>query len=508
MSQNPVDGETSNGAAVVPIPDGWRLTPSADLKTRANGRVLIGGAPLKIIRLSERGAELARGWFAGETISPATTHQRLARRLLRAGMAHPLPCPAKMDEGQPRSTDPEIATLTVIIPVKDDPIGLHNTITGLFPLDVGSTTGETTTAGPQDLDIQVVVVDDGSAEPVTVDHPTVQVLRSERATGPGPARQRGLNKAKTKLVAFIDAGVVLSAEDLKSLAAAMTDQSLVAAAPRVLSSAENHLVGRYDSRRSPLDLGPGESLVGPGRIVPYVPTACLVARSAAVAEVGGFDPGLRYGEDVDLVWRLGRSGDIRYLPNVSVTHPPRQTITKLIKQRHGYGSAAAPLAARHGAAVAPCSLSPWSALVTGLFVSGHPVIGLSAAAGTGFALRPKIQPLPDLTIEALQLTLRGHWYGGLSALTALARTWSPLAIAVAMVMPSKRSRIVGLLAAGFARRILDGPRAPMNAATDLAVGAVDDLAYASGVLAGSFRARSVRALLPNLTSWPKPPDRQ
>ena len=43
--------------------------------------------------------------------------------------------------------------------------------------------------------------------------------------------------------------------------------------------------------------------------VSYVPTAALLVRRAALDSVtpgGGavFDPALRYGEDVDLVWRL------------------------------------------------------------------------------------------------------------------------------------------------------------------------------------------------------------
>ena len=34
-----------------------------------------------------------------------------------------------------------------------------------------------------------------------------------------------------------------------------------------------------------------------------------------------YDPGLRGGEDVDLVWRLGQAGwDVRYVPAGTVEH--------------------------------------------------------------------------------------------------------------------------------------------------------------------------------------------
>ena len=51
------------------------------------------------------------------------------------------------------------------------------------------------------------------------------------------------------------------------------------------------------------------------------PTAALVVRRRALEAVGGFTPGLRVGEDVDLVWRLvGAGWRVRYAPDVTVGH--------------------------------------------------------------------------------------------------------------------------------------------------------------------------------------------
>lgn len=467
------------------LPATYRLEAAPDLRTLANGRILLGGAPFTIMRLSAAGAETTRAWFRGDSVSKATSHQALARRLLAAGMVSP--------RWEP---DTSQAAMTVIIPVKDDQAGLDDTLAQLLQ-------HANAPCGPPGTP-RVVVVDDGSATPVTCAYHGVTIYRNETSTGPGQARQLGLAEIDTPVVAFVDAGVRVTAADLATIAHHFDDPMVVAAAPRIRSSPAAHLVGRYDEHRSPLDLGPMASLVGPGKQVPYVPTACLIARTAAVEAAGGFDPDLRYGEDVDLVWRLGAAGAIRYCPDVEALHPPRPTVGRMASQRASYGSAAAPLALRHGEAVAPAKLSGWSVLVTLLVLLGHPAKALVAWAWTASALRPKIEPMPDATVEAVMLTGRGHWYGGLSLLTAVSRTWMPFVAFAALILPSQRRRLTWLAVAALARRLIDGPRRPGAAVVDVALGAVDDLSYCAGVWQGAVHSRSAASLKPVMTSWPKP----
>ena len=469
-----------------PLPAATVLAPAADVMTRDRGRVLIGGAPLRIVRLSDAGATAVRRWFAGEPVGPGERHQVLARRLLHTGIANPIRTTGAADH----------LGLTVVIPVKDDSEGLVSTLESLG-LDG---------AGSQRVH-RVVVVDDGSTRPVDIDQPGVTVLRNERPVGPGPARQRGLGLATTPLVAFVDAGVRLSPVTLEQLSDHLADQEVVAAAPRTLSAGGDDAIGRYERRRSALDLGPNPSPVGAGRPVPYVPTACLVARVESLEHVGGFDPDLRYGEDVDLVWRLGRVGQIRYDPSISVTHPARRSVAAMARQRWSYGTSAAPLAARHPDAVTPLMISPWSLLVFALSALGHPVAAATTIVGTGLSLRPKIEPLPDAAADAVMLAARGHWFGSRATLTAVARTWWPLAMTAMVAFAGPRRRLGWLLAAGFGRRLLDGPRNPKAAALDLVVGIVDDVAYGAGVWDGVVRHRSTAALRPVLTGWPTRADR-
>ena len=127
-------------------------------------------------------------------------------------------------------------------------------------------------------------------------------------------------------MAFVDSDCTVPAGWLSGLTWLFDDPSIGAVAPRVRPAGAPHphrarVVDRYGDARSALDLGPDEGEVGPDRAVRYVPTAALVARREAVAAVGGFDPGMRVGEDVDLVWRLVEAGwRVRYQPEVAVAH--------------------------------------------------------------------------------------------------------------------------------------------------------------------------------------------
>ena len=95
--------------------------------------------------------------------------------------------------------------------------------------------------------------------------------------------------------------------------------------------------------------------------VAYVPSTCLMARRSALENVIGFDENLRFGEDVDLVWRLSQIGSIRYDAAITAEHQHPSTIGDLIKRRIGYGSSAAPLDRRHPGWVAPTNCSPYTA---------------------------------------------------------------------------------------------------------------------------------------------------
>jgi mycofactocin glycosyltransferase len=233
--------------------------------------------------------------------------------------------------------------------------------------------------------------------------------------------------------------------------------------------------------------------------VPYVPTTCLVVRRHALERSGGFDPGLRYGEDVDLVWRLvAAGGTVRYEPAITARHPPRPSIPAFVGQRRSYGSAAGSLARRHGDLVAPVRCSGWSLAVWALAASGHPWAAAVLAGWTARALRPKLDALPDPAAEAVRLAATGHWWAARSLSHHLVRTWWPLtAVAAATSRRGRRLLALGVTASVASR--WPGSRRPSVAA----MGLLDDLAYGTGVWQGLGRG-TARAVLPGLVAWPRP----
>ncbi|MGV3760742.1 MAG: glycosyltransferase family 2 protein, partial [Actinomycetota bacterium] len=286
---------------------------------------------------------------------------------------------------------------------------------------------------------------------------------------------------------------------------------VAAVAPRVVADPPASLpapVAAYERLRSSLDRGPLEALVRPGSRVSYLPTAALVVRRHALDDAGGFDVGLRFGEDVDLVWRLGAAGwSVRYDPSRRATHPARPDLAAWLRQRFAYGRSAAPLAARHGAAVAPLTVSGWSAAAWALVAAGAPVAGGAVMAGTTAALAPKLRHLEHPVREAVRLAGTGHLFAGRQVASALRRAWFPL---LGAMLLRRRTR-VGALAALVLPPLLDRREAAATEpgpATWAAVSLADDLAYGAGLWAGVLahrRSRGAwRALLPGRTG-PFPP---
>ncbi len=337
---------------------------------------------------------------------------------------------------------------------------------------------------------EVIVVDDASSPPVDA-MPGARVLRLDRNGGPAAARTAGLDAVRTELVAFVDTDVEAEAGWLSGLLGHFDDPRVALVAPRVASGAAapgaSASVADYEQRRSPLDLGGAPGRVAPRTRIAYVPAAAAVARVAAITAVGGFDPALRAGEDVDLVWRLVESGwRVRYEPSVSVLHTPRRSWLALARQRAVYGASAGALARRHGGAVAPVRTSPWTLGVWGLVVAGQPLAALGLAAATAGALVHKLRGVPPG--DSLRLVATGHAYAGLTLADAVRRCWLPLALVAAR--RSRRVRVVTL--AALVPALVDGGGARL----------LDDAAYAAGVWRGMVRWRTLRPLLPELVSWP------
>jgi mycofactocin system glycosyltransferase len=459
-----------------PLPAGFRLAIDPDVRRPHRG-VVIGGTPVRVLRLRDEAVRLFDLWEAGGEVGTSPAAGRFARRLVDAGIAHPRP------PGSPK-TD-----VCVVIPVRDRQDGLQSTLHALAHTRSKA---------------RVIVVDDGSMQPVKLEDDFAgrcSVVRLCESRGPARARNEGWRLARGDVVVFLDADCVPSAGWLENLLGHFSDPAVAAVAPRVISPADTRTaLARYEMVRSSLDLGAREAPVRPRSRVPYVPTACLAVRREALLQAGGFNENLRFGEDVDLVWRLHDLGwAVRYEPAVSVVHPARPSMRGWVVQRFGYGMSAASLAELHGPAVAPLDVSPWSAAVWALVAAGQPVAAGLLAAGTGAVLARRAGRDLRTATQLGRLAVRGNIAAGARMAEAVRRAWLPPLLAVALFGPSKwRRRSAALLIAAFAVPGAEwfSKRPPLGPGQWVALRGLDDLAYQCGVWSGAAKARSAKALLP------------
>ncbi len=434
------------------------------LQVLGDGRQVMGGSPLRIFKLSAGGVKMLQRLRDGEDLP----RNVLIDRLVDSGALHPNP-----DSGGPFSVD----DVTFVVPA-------------FGPIAIA------------DLGPRMIVVDDASprGRPLAPAH--ARLIRRATNGGPGAARMTGLAEVTTPLVAFVDADVTVSSGWLTGLLAHLADDRVALVAPRVLTAPGEGVLAKFETSRSPLDLGAEPARVRARTRVSYVPSAALLARTDALRRVAGFDTSLRTGEDVDLVWRLVDAEYIvRYEPKVVVHHAARPDLGSWLRQRQGYGQSAGPLARRHPGALAPLGVSGWSAGVWGLLALGQVIPAGLISGWTAVALMKKLPDLPRKT--ALDLVRYGHFGAGRQIASAIGRAWWPLALIAGLV--SKRARRA-VLAAVLIPPLQDWyrTRPDLGVARYVGLRVADDAAYGWGLWQGAWRARTTEPLMPDLTSWPRP----
>lgn len=400
-------------------------TDSSWLRTGDDHRIVVAGSPARMFRLTAAGARVIDRVEQGKDVEPSS----LVERLVDAGALHPIP-------------DRSAAAFT------------RNDVTVVTPQLGGIATRDGR-----------ITVDDGSSPPVEGATTRLPVNR-----GPATARNSGRRLVDTELIAFVDADVDIDGSWLDVLLPHFADPVVGLVAPRVRGG-----------QRTSLDLGTEPARIRVGTRVAYVPAAAIVVRATAFDDVGGFDETLRFGEDVDFVWRLDAAGwSCRYEPRSSVWHEPRPTLMARLRQQVGYGSSAAPLALRHPHALAPFRSSLWNSSVWLLVASGHPIVGVGVAIGGAITAVRKLVGVPAPT--SVRLAAHAQLASGRQLATAIRRAWWPIVVVLAVV--SKRARLVAVAA------VLADPRAVPTEA-----------AYGWGVWRGMWERFTWRPIMPSVSRF-------
>ena len=536
-----------------PLPAGFTVAFDQGTKELGDGS-LFGGSPARVLKLTPTGSAALAELRAGPVSSPAAA--ALARRLTDAGLAHPIPPPAAaaVDVRAAAAADVPAAAapdVTIVIPVRDRAAMLDRCLAAAaqrYP---------------------VIVVDDGSADPDAVAAIAARhgaaLRRREANGGAGPARNTGLAGVTTSLIAFLDSDCIPASDWIAALAPHFRDPLVGAVAPRIVvppaTGAAQPSAVRYAAVRGSLDLGGSPARVLPGGRVTYVPTAALLVRREALASVARpagrepsglnpagrepsglnpagrepsglnpagrepdgragandsnsarsteiFDPALRYGEDVDLIWRLHDAGwRIRYDPAVQVPHDGPATWPGLLGRRFWYGTSAGPLARRHPANMAPLVLQPWPTVTVAALLSGRPVAAAAAATAGWLHLMDTVRRAgvpADGAAAATVEAARQTWLGIGRYTTQFA---APVLVA-ALVRPGgrtpgrrwgRRAAVASLL---FGPALTSyGERKPDLGRVSFTLGQLaDDICYGAGVWAGCLRERTIAPVRPAI-SW-------
>lgn len=445
-----------------PLPVGFRVRLHNDVDV---GAALVDGT--RVIRISPRARRMLRGRSL-EVTSRATAV--LADRLL------------DLDLADPDVTNVSgIGAVTVVVPVRDNPLGVARLLARLSP------------------HLRCIVVDDASHDPLALrrivqDHDAM-LVRLDANVGPGAARDVGLRRVTTPLVAFVDSDVEVGPDAIAQLAAHFVDLNLAAVAPRIRSNGGLRWFERYDDACGALDMGARSATVRQWSPVAYVPSACLVARVDALHD--GFDPSLRSGEDVDLVWRLIAAGyRVRYAAEIDAAHDNRRTVSSWLARAAFYGTSAAPLARRHGNAVAPAVMTPVAATaVAGILLQRRWSVAVTALC-SAWMFGDVGRRLPELSTRQRLDVVRSTGRGLMRQASGLTlRHWWPVTAGV-LARSSRVRRAVVVMAVGDAlvtRRSSGSDLDPFRFAL---ARRLNDLAYGAGVWWGAIRACSVRCLLP------------
>ncbi len=473
-------------APVLPLPAGFGVALDPDTKL-LDDLTLFGASPARIMRVSPSGRAALDELLAGQVRSP--TGAVLARRLTDAGLLHPRPAPA-----------PHRLDVTVIVPVRDRAAMLARC------LDAVGT------------DRPVVVIDDASRNADEIARVCAArgatVIRRDVNGGPAAARNTGLARIDSEFIAFLDSDCVPPADWIDRLSEHLTDPAVAAVAPRIGAVGSPTLAGRYGAVHGSLDLGDREAKVAPLTRVAYVPTAALFVRHSALSDIaaGGrvFDPELRCGEDVDVIWRLIEAGwRIRYDPSVVVAHDEPDTLRHLLTRRFRYGTSAGPLARRHPTSMPPFVIHPWPLATVIALLACKPMLAAGSFSSGTAALSRTLRAAGVRRVGVARASATSAYQTWLG-LGRLSTQFAAPALLAAVATPGRPTRRCAALT------LLLGPpvttwlarRPTIDPLLFAAIHIADDIAYGAGVWAGSIRARTPVALRPilshrSLTSSPE-----
>lgn len=184
---------------------------------------------------------------------------------------------------------------------------------------------------------EILVVDDCSSDGTVEllhDMPC-RVLKTEKRSGPGGARNMGILNARGEVILFVDADIVVTPTTMTELLesflerpdiASVTGDYDIGSTYHNLSSLYQKLYNEYKREFLP-------------RFGPYINTAIFCIPAATIKAIGGLRDHICTGEDYELGIRLTTMGYLNYFNRaVRVMHNKHVTLSELIRQKMQYAT--------------------------------------------------------------------------------------------------------------------------------------------------------------------------
>lgn len=164
----------------------------------------------------------------------------------------------------------------------------------------------------------------------------VRLLRTTQR-GPAAARNLGVQSVESEIVAFTDADCVAEPTWLSRLVAPYANPQVGGVAGQIVAyeHAGRTLVEIFSDKYSPLI----NFVNSEDQFLPNLYTANASYRRHLLLDVGGFDPDMLTGEDVELSWRVQLQKGVRlvYASDAIIQHRHRADEKSLSRQYWHYG---------------------------------------------------------------------------------------------------------------------------------------------------------------------------
>ncbi|RJQ13678.1 MAG: glycosyltransferase [Nitrospiraceae bacterium] len=214
--------------------------------------------------------------------------------------------------------------VSVIVPTRDRLQFLKEAVQSIIDQTFGS--------------FEIIVVDDGGEDVSGVleefRENRIRQIRCKASKGPAAARNRGLQAARGKYIAYLDDDDIYYPEHLETMVSFLESGACNVAysdACRVNQENEN---GVYITKKKDIPYSfdfDGDLIL----LKNFIPTLCIVHERSCTDDVGEFDESLYTHEDWDLWIRMSRKFKFAHLRKVTCEYTRRRDSTSLTGEKRG-----------------------------------------------------------------------------------------------------------------------------------------------------------------------------